>query len=146
MTFLNHIGIATQDPEKFTRLFQILKILPVGAKIHTEHVPEQKVDTHFLPMPMQGHVPQAELLIPTADGAIQKFLDSKGPGIHHLSFQLEKGTLESISQDLVAAGYQLIYPAPQKGAHQMRINFIHPRSTGGILVEIMEPAGESHSL
>ena len=73
------------------------------------------------------------------EGAVAKFIQKRGPGIHHLSFRVEKGELDPLCDKLKAEGYRLIYDAPRDGAHQMRINFIHPSSAGGILIEVMEP-------
>ena len=133
MAFLNHIGIAVDDPARLERFFQILGF----NKDHVEEVPSERVITHFIPLPpVQAKL---ELLKPTGtEGAIAKFLEKRGPGIHHLSFQVED--LEGLCARLAADGYRLVYDAPRGGAHGMRINFVHPASTGGILVELMEPA------
>ncbi len=133
MITLNHIGIAVSDPKPLERLFELLGL----KKTHTEPVAEQGVVTHFIPLPV---VPSSlELLEPTdPDGTIAKFIQKKGTGIHHLSFLVGKGDLDAMSAQLRAEGYRLVYDAPKKGAHQMRINFIHPASAGGILIELME--------
>lgn len=132
---LNHIGIAVSDLNAMKRLFAIL-----GLSVdHVEAVPEQGVVTHFLPLPLeQGNL---EFLEPTdPEGTISKYLQKKGPGIHHLSFKVKTGELDSLSDRLRGEGYRLIYDASRMGAHGMRVNFIHPASAGGILVEIMEKA------
>lgn len=128
MATLNHIGIAVSNLPKMKELFALLD-LPVT---HTEPVPEQGVVTHFLPL--------VELLEPTdPQGAVAKYIQKRGPGVHHLSFSVARGELEPTCQRLKAAGYQLVYEQPKLGAHSMRINFIHPASCGGVLIELMEP-------
>jgi len=138
MARLNHIGIAVNQLPELKKLFSILKL----SVSHVEEVPTEKVKTHFITLPKESvHL---EFLEPTSpDSPIAGFLSKKGPGIHHLSFELEKGKLEATCSELKKAGYQLIYDAPRPGAHSMRINFIHPKSAGGVLIELMEPQGES---
>lgn len=134
MATLNHIGIAVSDLPAIQRLFSLL-----GLQVnHTEPVPEQGVITHFLPLPVKpGHLELLEVTDP--EGTVAQFLKKKGPGIHHLSFQVGKGELDSLCERLRAEGVRLTYEQPKAGAHQMRINFIHPASAGGMLIEIMEP-------
>ena len=136
MATLDHIGIAVQNVPALAKLFGLL-----GLKInHSEAVPEQGVMTHFLPLPVEaGHL---EFLEPTdPQGTVAQFMAKRGPGIHHLSFRVLKGELDPLMAKLKAEGVRLIYPEARSGAHSMRINFIHPASAGGMLIEIMEPAG-----
>jgi len=132
---LNHIGIAVSKLPELKRLFSIL-----GLQVeHTESVPDQGVTTHFLPLPvMQTNLELLEVNDP--QGVVAKFIEKRGPGIHHLSFSVKKGELDPLCRQLLDSGFRLIYDAPKQGAHQMRINFIHPSSAGGILIEVMEPA------
>ena len=136
MASLNHIGIAINNLPLMTKLFGLLNL-----KInHTESVPEQGVITHFLPLPKTEKTSSLEFLEPTdPEGTVAKFMKKKGPGIHHLSFSLNKGELDSLSKRLRSEGFQLLYDHAQAGAHGMRVNFIHPASAGGILIELMEP-------
>ena len=62
--------------------------------------------------------------------------------MHHLSFEVEQGTLDAMVDKLRDAGLQWIYPEPRPGAHGMRVNFIHPKSAGGVLIELMEKGRE----
>ncbi len=131
---LDHIGIAVKDLPGLERLFALLGL----TKNHSETVPEQGVNTHFIPTPPTGTT--LELLEPTdPTGTVAQFLAKRGPGIHHLSFSLAPGTLESTCAKLKESGYRLIYESPKDGAHGMRINFIHPSTAGGLLIELMEP-------
>lgn len=134
MVQLNHIGIAVADLPRMKLLFEILGI----SLDHSEKVPEQGVVTHFLPIPSSAT--SIELLEPSDPaGTIAKFMEKKGPGIHHLSFLLKKGELDVISHRLKEKKFRLVYEEAQPGAHQMKVNFIHPSSAGGLLIEIMEP-------
>ena len=139
MASLNHIGIAISDLPQMTKLFGLLNL-----KIdHSEKVLEQGVVTHFLPLPLptSGKPSSLELLEPirSEEGTIALFLKKKGPGIHHLAFSVNKGELDPLSERLRNEGFRLIYEQSQSGAHGMRVNFIHPGSAGGILVELTEP-------
>jgi methylmalonyl-CoA/ethylmalonyl-CoA epimerase len=132
---LNHIGIAVSNLPELKKLFSILGL----ETSHTEPVPEQGVVTHFLPLPReQGSLEFLEVTDP--EGTVAKFIQKRGPWIHHLSFQVPKGQLDPLCSRMKSEGYKLIYDSAKPGAHQMRVNFIHPSSAGGILIEVMEPA------
>jgi len=134
MTNLNHIGIAVSDLPGMKKLFSLLD-LNVN---QTEAVPEQGVITHFLPLPVTPT--NLELLeVTDPQGTVAQFIKKRGPGIHHLSFTVERGGLDGLCERLRTHGYRLIYDKPRPGAHGMKINFIHPASSGGILIEVMEP-------
>ena len=133
MIKLNHIGIAVNDLPQMRKLFAVLGL----SVTHTEDVADQGVRTHFFPV--QGLDTQIELLeVMDPKGTVAKFIQKRGPGVHHLSFQVSKGELYPLCSKLVQEGYRLIYESPQKGAHEMMINFIHPSTCGGVLVELME--------
>ena len=134
MATLNHIGIAVQNLPELKKLFSLL-----GFQVeHTEAVPEQGVVTHFLPLPReQGYLELLQVTDP--EGIVAKFIQKRGPGIHHLSFLLQKGELDALCERLKEEGYRLIYDMPRLGAQGMQVNFIHPASAGGILLEVMEP-------
>jgi methylmalonyl-CoA epimerase len=137
---LNHIGIAVSQLPELKRLFLLLGLTTT----HSEAVPEQGVVTHFLPLPReQASLEFLEVSDP--EGTVAKFIQKRGPGIHHLSFEVPTGTLDGLCKTLGESGYRLIYAAPKPGAHAMRVNFIHPQSAGGILIEVMEKAGAAHS-
>ena len=130
--YLDHIGIAVKKDSKLASALAILG-LPVTGQ---ETVEREKVDTEWIPLPQKpGNI---ELLQPTAaDSTIQKFLDKSGrDGIHHLSFRVED--IKVISKKLTDAGFKLIYPEPKLGAHNCIVNFIHPQTTGGVLLEITQ--------
>jgi methylmalonyl-CoA/ethylmalonyl-CoA epimerase len=132
---LNHIGVATQNLPELTRLFALLGL----GIVSTEDVPEQGVITHFLPLPVEPA--SIELLeVSDPEGTVAKFITKRGPGVHHLSFTVSPGELDPVCEKLRKNGYRLTYETPKSGAHSMRINFIHPASAGGLLIELMEPA------
>jgi methylmalonyl-CoA epimerase len=127
---VDHIGVAVPDLEAaiaaFTALFG-------AAPESVEDVPDQKVRTAFF---AAGDV-RVELLWPLAgDSPISNFLAQRGAGIHHLCFEVPN--LERALEDCKRKGMRLIDAAPRTGAHGKRIAFLHPRSTGGILIELCE--------
>lgn len=129
---LDHIGIAVKPG---SRLAEALGILGLGIS-GSERVEREKVDTDWIPLPaIAGNI---ELLKPTEnDSVIGKFLEKTGrDGVHHLSFRVQG--IEAVSANLVAAGFKMIYPQARPGAHQCLVNFIHPATTGGVLLEISE--------
>lgn len=128
---IEHIGIAVQS---------IAEVLPyykdvLGLEVYKEEVVEdQKVKTAFLQV---GEV-KLELLEPTCpESTIQKFLDNGGRGIHHVAFKVEDGVTEALAQ-CDANGIRLIDKAPRGGADGLKIAFLHPKSTCGILTELCE--------
>lgn len=129
--YLDHAAVATREPEKLKRVLAILGLTDTGS----EAVPSQGVVTHFLkPKPSE---PAVEILeVTDAQGTVARYLDKKGPGIHHLSFMVT--AIDALSAELKAQGVRLVYDSPRPGAHHTRVNFIHPESTGGILIEIAE--------
>jgi methylmalonyl-CoA/ethylmalonyl-CoA epimerase len=133
---LDHIGIAVSNLPRLRRLLEIFNLHSKS----TEEILDQGVRTHFFPLPEKQVT--LELLEPLGEeGAVSKFVKKRGfGGVHHLSFRVDPGNLESLCIQLRKAGFDLIYDAPRLGAHGMRINFIHPRSTDGVLIEVMEPA------
>lgn len=138
---LDHAAIASNQLEP---LMKVLSILGLGFT-GEEEVASQKVKTKFFKP--GNSTTNIELLQPTSsDSTIAKYLEKKGAGIHHLSFMVHgastsEGTaLDSLCSELKRQGIRLIYDAPQPGAHHTRVNFIHPASAGGILIEVSEKA------
>jgi methylmalonyl-CoA epimerase len=138
---LNHIGIATEaGNSQLDRLFRLLGI----QKGVSEAVPDQGVRVHFFNL--EGTPPHLELLeVQDLQGSVARFIEKRGPGIHHLSFLVESGGLDSLSEMLKAEGFRFTFEAPRKGAQNMRINFIHPATAGGVLVELMEAASAAQN-
>ncbi len=130
--YLDHIGIAVRPGSRLAEALALLGLPVTGS----EKVASEKVDTDWIPLPtVRGNI---ELLRPTErDSVIGKFLDKAGrDGIHHLSFRV--GDIQEVSAKLAKAGFKLIYPEAKAGAHDCIVNFIHPATTGGVLLEISE--------
>ena len=106
---------------------------------HTEEVADQKVRTAFYPI---GQSTLEYLESTDPEGPIGKFLEKRGPGIHHIAFEVDD--VDAAVKELLAKGVRMIDKEPRKGAHGNRIAFIHPAETGGVLIEICQPSGEQH--
>lgn len=127
---LDHIGIAVDTLEAGSAFYQALGM----TDMEVEDVPSQKVKTGFLRLANHATL---ELLEPTSpDSTVRKFLDKRGPGIHHICLRV-KG-IDGILRDLKAKGVRLIDEQARIGAHGCRVAFIHPASTGGVLIELSE--------
>jgi len=129
---IDHIGVATDDLDASLALYEGSMNMPVA---HRETVAEQGVEAVLLDVG-DCHV---ELLAPLGpDTPVGKFLARKGPGLHHVAYRVSD--IDAALAELVAAGLELIDSEPRTGIRQSRVAFLHPRSTGGVLTEIVEPA------
>jgi methylmalonyl-CoA/ethylmalonyl-CoA epimerase len=129
--YLDHIAIAVKSIDPAVKIYEDmgLKFSP-----QREIVEEQKVITAFASIDQNAHI---ELLEPTSEeSAIAKFIASKGEGIHHLCFRVKD--VKAKTKELSEKGYRFIYPEPRIGAGGCLVNFIHPKTTGGVLIEISE--------
>jgi methylmalonyl-CoA epimerase len=105
--------------------------------VHRETVTEQGVEAALLDVG-ESHI---ELLSPLGpDTAVGKFLARKGPGLHHVAYRVE--SVEDALATLAKAGMRLIDEQPRTGIRNSRVAFVHPSSTGGVLTEIVQPAGD----
>jgi len=129
---LDHIGIAVEKIDAALPVWEGV----LGLSLHgVEDVAEQKVKTAFLPLGES----EIELLEPTdPEGPIGKFIAAKGQGIHHVAFRV--ANIEEALAELKAKGVRLIDETPRYGAGGARIAFLHPKATGGVLVELCERA------
>jgi len=127
---IDHIGIAVKSIDASLKFYAEL----LGMKLEGEEtVAEQKVKTAFLPI---GDV-EVELLESTApDGPIAKFIETKGEGIQHIAFAVEN--IEEALKELEEKNFRLIDHKPRLGAGGKKIAFLHPKDTGGVLVELCE--------
>ncbi|WP_224449884.1 methylmalonyl-CoA epimerase [Haloprofundus salilacus] len=123
----DHAGVATPDADALAELFGELFDAP---EAHREEFDGMTVV--FLELD-DGYF---ELLEPHADGAIARYLDNTGPGLHH--FALATEDIESALETAKAAGVELIDEKPRPGAWGHQVAFLHPKSTGGVLVEFVE--------
>ncbi len=129
---IDHIGVATDDLDASLALYEGSMKMPVA---HRETVSEQGVEAVLLDVG-DCHV---ELLRPLgADTPVGKFLERKGPGLHHVAYRVDD--IEAALAELAGAGLDLIDAEPRTGIRSSRVAFLHPRSTGGVLTEIVEPA------
>ena len=130
---VDHVGIAVRSIAEARRFWEELGL----AIDHVEEVPAEGVRVAMIDV---GGV-RVELLEPTSpESPVAKFLEKRGPGIHHLC--LESDDLDADDRGLREAGIELLRPAPTGGAGGARVQFVHPRSAGGVLVELSEPHGE----
>jgi len=125
-----HLGVAIKDPAPLKKLY--------GEHLNLEHkgdevVATQKVQVSFF----QVGESSIELLLPTAaDSPVAKFLENKGEGFHHLALEVED--IDAAVKELKDAGVRLIDETPREGAHGTRVAFIHPKSTFGLLLELVQ--------
>lgn len=132
---IDHIGVAVEDLDAALKLYADTLKMPV---VHREIVTEQGVEAILLDVG-ENHV---ELLAPLGpDTPVGKFLAKKGPGLHHVAYQV--ADIDATLAALKAAGTRLIDETPRIGIRNSRVAFVHPASTGGVLTEIVEPA-EGH--
>jgi len=127
---LDHIAIAVEDADETARRYEQL----FGLKVkHTEKVVPQKTKVGFLPI---GET-NLEMVEPIGeDSPLANYLQKRGPGLHHLCFEVED--IDSELERLAADKVELIDRTAREGAHNTRIAFIHPRATGGVLIELCE--------
>ena len=130
---IDHIGIAVRSIAEARKLYEAL-----GLQVeHIEEVPDEGVRVAMIPC---GET-RIELLEPIAeDSPVAKFLARRGPGIHHIC--LASDDIRSDDARLRDGGFQVLRPEPTRGAGGCWIQFIHPKSTGGVLFELSQPAGE----
>jgi methylmalonyl-CoA/ethylmalonyl-CoA epimerase len=126
-THIEHIGIAVNSLEESIPYYENV----LGLKCYAvEEVADQKVKTAFF---MVGQT-KLELLESTdPEGPIGKFIANKGPGVHHLAFAMDD--VDEALQQAEEKGIRLIDKQPRKGAEGLRIGFLHPKSTHGVLTE-----------
>ena len=133
---IDHVGVAVADLdaaiEFYSRVFGM-------SCVHIEENPEQGVREAMMrvgPTPEGGHV---QLLAPlTPASSIAKFLDRSGPGVQQVAYTVRD--VEAAAAALRARGMRLLYETPRRGTAGSRINFVHPKDAGGVLVELVEPA------
>ena len=127
---LDHIAIAAEDAEETARIYQRL----FGLKLeHTEEVIPNKTKVAFLPLGETA----LEMVEPMGEDApLTKYLRKRGPGLHHLCFEVQD--IDAELNRLAAEEVRLIDRTARPGAHNTRIAFIHPKATGGVLVELCE--------
>ena len=130
---VDHIGLAVRSLDTALRFWRDALGVSAGAP---EEVPSEGVRVAFLPF---GET-RIELLEPlSSESPIARFLDKRGEGIHHVCLRVEN--LDAALDTLRQSGAEIIPPEVRRGAGGRRIAFVHPRSTGGVLLELKEVAG-----
>ena len=129
---IDHIGVAVEDLDGAVKLYSE----SFGMREqHRETIEAFDVEAVLLEVG-EGHV---ELLKPlSGESGIGKFLERNGPGLHHVAYQTSD--IDSALEQVKAAGLDLIDKEPRRGIRGSRVAFLHPKSTGGVLTELVEPA------
>ena len=132
---IDHVGIAVEDLDAAVQLYEGTLGMPL---VHRETVVEQGVEAVLLDVG-EGHI---ELLRPLSeDTPVGKFMARKGGGMHHIAYAVSD--IDRTLAELAKRGVELIDTEPRIGIRGSRVAFLHPRSTGGVLTEIVEPV-EGH--
>jgi len=127
---IDHIGIAAKAIDQVAPFWNTILGLPLTGK---ETVEEQKATTAFLPVGES----EIEILESTSpDGALAKFIESRGEGVQHIALRVDN--IEAALKELKEKGVRLIDEKPRRGAGGAKIAFIHPKSTNGVLLELSE--------
>jgi methylmalonyl-CoA/ethylmalonyl-CoA epimerase len=135
ITHIDHLGIAVEDLESTISIYRDLLGLPM---VGTDEVPEQKVKVAMFKVGES----KIELLESTdPEGPIGKHIEKKGQGIHHIAFHTDD--IEADLENMKQQGARLINETPVSGAHGTKVAFIHPKSSGKVLMELCQP-GEDH--
>lgn len=130
---IDHIGVAVEDIDAAIELYRDSFGMELA---HRETVESQGVEAVLLDVG-DGHV---ELLAPLGpDTPVGKYMAKNGAGLHHVAYAVDD--IDAALEKIAAAGVQLIDSEPRVGIRDSRVAFLHPRSTGGVLTEIVEPAG-----
>ena len=135
-TCIDHVGVAVPDLDEAIALYRDAFGMEVK---HQETNEEQGVREAMVAVGDSGSCIQ--LLAPIDEtSTIAKFLDRSGPGLQQLAYRVTD--VEQVSAILRERGLRLLYDAPKRGTADSRINFIHPKDAGGVLVELVQPAGQ----
>lgn len=131
---IDHIGIATRGIQDAAKFYRDVLGLEVSEDLaETEEVAEQKVRVAMLPIGES----RIELLEATSeDSPISRFLEKRGPGIHHIAVRVDD--IRAVLANLRAKGARLIDEEPRHGAGGCLVAFVHPSSTGGVLLELVQ--------
>ncbi len=140
-TAIDHVGIAVPDLDVSIRWYHDhLGMIVLHEEVNEDQgVREAMLSVRGAPV---GSA-QIQLLAPLDEkSTIAKFIDTRGPGLQQLAYRTSD--IDTLSERLRAEGVRLLYDAPRRGTADSRINFIHPKDAGGVLIELVEPAAEAH--
>ena len=139
VTAVDHVGIAVPDLDAAIAWYEATFGL---VATHSETNEEQGVREAMLSAPGDSGA-AIQLLAPVrSDSPIGRFLERSGPGIQQMAYRVED--IDEVSATLRDRGVRLLYEVPKNGTAGSRVNFIHPKDAGGVLVELVEPGTESH--
>jgi methylmalonyl-CoA/ethylmalonyl-CoA epimerase len=137
-TTIDHVGIAVPDLDEAIAFYA--STFGVHS-VHEETNEEQGVREAMLAV--GGGETRIQLLAPlTPESTIAKFIGRSGPGLQQLAFRVDD--VEAVSATLRERGVRLLYDAPKRGTADSRVNFVHPKDAGGVLVELVQPASAGH--
>ncbi len=129
---ISHVAVAVENIDESLEKFQRALGL---ASTSRELVASQKVEAALLPI--GDGASSLELIAPQGNDGVKKFLEKRGPGLHHIALEIEG--IEAALTLLKSLGVPLIDETPRVGAHGHKVAFLHPKATGGVLVELVEP-------
>jgi methylmalonyl-CoA/ethylmalonyl-CoA epimerase len=138
-TAIDHVGVAVPDLDEAIAFYRDTFGMQT---VHEETNEEQGVREAMVAVgdPDDPTGTCIQLLAPlTPDSTIAKFLDRSGPGMQQLAYRVED--VEAVSAVLRDRGLRLLYDSPRRGTSGSRVNFVHPKDAGGVLIELVEPAG-----
>lgn len=138
-TRIDHVGIAVPDLDEaiefYARTFDL-------HAVHQEENTEQGVREAMLQVGTGPDASMIQLLAPLRpDSPLAKFLDRSGPGVQQVAYTV--ADVEAVSATLRARGLRVLYDQPRRGTANSRVNFVHPKDTGGVLIELVQPAAPS---
>ncbi|AIY47663.1 MULTISPECIES: methylmalonyl-CoA epimerase [Mycolicibacterium] len=140
VTAIDHVGIAVPDLDAAAKWYHDhLGMIVLHEEVNEEQgVREAMLSVRGAP---KGSA-QIQLLAPLNEkSTIAKFIDRSGPGLQQLAYRTSD--IDALSERLRSQGVRLLYEAPRKGTANSRINFVHPKDAGGVLIELVEPAADS---
>jgi methylmalonyl-CoA/ethylmalonyl-CoA epimerase len=133
---VDHVGVAVPDLRAAIEFYTSV----LGLRLtHREDNPDLEVSEAMLASADGGATAVVQLVAPlNEDSPLARFLDRRGPGVQHLAFRVSD--VEHAAAEYRRRGVRLLYDAPKPGTQGSRINFVHPKDTGGVLVELVEVA------
>ncbi|MDR2280446.1 MAG: methylmalonyl-CoA epimerase [Gordonia sp. (in: high G+C Gram-positive bacteria)] len=136
---IDHVGIAVADLDASAKWY----LDNFGFENLHEEINEEQGVREAMVGPRGGTGALIQLLAPLNEqSTIAKFIDRNGPGLQQMAVRVTD--LDAVSERLTAAGVRLLYPQSKRGTADSRINFVHPKDAGGVLLELVEPAATAH--
>ena len=137
-TAIDHVGVAVADLDEAIALYRDT----FGMELAHQEVNEEQGVREAM-MAVGGSGSHVQLLAPLSpESTIARFLERSGPGVQQVAYRVED--VEAVSATLRERGVRLLYDEPRRGTSNSRVNFVHPKDAGGVLVELVEPAHETH--